>query len=546
MITDSRGVSHILTRGSRWSFNNQSRDEFPPEPRGILGFCQRALKHNELTLDQPLDWNEPTDSSYNWLPVAQTLRHIRAIASENLGESVTHAVLTVPAYTTDTDRQAFKDVANRIGLTILRVTDASKAACFAHGLDKRGGESNVTVVDVGAEALRVSVLNIDDGVYEMLGESHSNTLGGDAYNERILDWLVGIDGPAGQMRRQLEETEMIKEAMSKSRTLIWSKKYPIKEAFEAAAYDLLHESPAFIERVLKLAGVNKTDIESLVITGGSSKIPQVQAMVESYFGMKSMVLRPGEPEEAAARGAAVLGDILNWGDDHDCTLDFAMNFTMIPLGIETSGGLFQEVIPRNSFIPARYSKQLHLPRRPRPDQSIKIRAFAGMRNLVKGNILLGELELPLTELGSNLNLTMFWNEDDSMGFAVHTSSRMVEVAIPPEISSQITWDMVDTMFDDIRSATTVEAGGTLEAKAQVKVLQQYITSAQASLVLDQPGQEKREELEFINDTLNWMIATDSEFSLEDVNEKSGQARAVVEEGWDGLPVLYKRVVASYL
>ncbi|KAG8743544.1 ATPase with role in protein import into the ER [Ceratobasidium sp. 414] len=547
MITDSRGASNLLTRGSLWSFNDQLRDEFPPGPRSIFGCLQRALQYNELKIDQILlDWNEPTDSSYDWLQVARTLHHIRTVATENLGEPVTHAILAVPAHTTDADRQAFNDLAKRIGLTILRVRDAPHAACFAHELDKRGGELNVTVVDVGAEALRVSVLSIDDGVFETLGESYNKTLGGDAYNERILNWLVGIDGPAGQMRRQLQEAEVIKYAMSKSPTLIRSKRYPIGEAFEAVAHDLLHESPAFIERVLRSAGINKTNVESLVITGGSSKIPQVPAMIESYFGKKSIVLKYGEPEEAAARGAAILGGILGgpmWDDDA-----YIVNYTTIPLGVETGGGIFQEVVPRNAIIPARFSKEFKVSKLQRPDQPVKIRAYAGMHALVKDNLLLGELEIPQADPGSNFTVRMYWNDDDTMGFVVYNSSSMIaEAEISPENSGRITWDRVDPVFKNFERAAATEAGGTPDAKAQVEVLQQYIKSVRASLVLDQSGRAKREELEFISETVKWVIATESELSLEDVNEKLGQARAVVEEGQDGLPAVgYQRAVVQYL
>ncbi|KAG8710130.1 hypothetical protein FRC08_017576 [Ceratobasidium sp. 394] len=137
---------------------------------------------------------------------------------------------------------------------------------------------------------------------------------------------------------------------------------------------------------------------------------------------------------------------------------------------------------------------------------------------------------------------MYWNEDDSMGFAVYNSSGIIaEAGIPSENKDRIYWDMLDTMFKDSERAETVEAGGTLEAKAQVEVLQRYITTAQANLVLDRLGLEKREELEFIKETMNWIVQTESGFSLQDVDEKLGRARAVMQEGQDGLPVRYEPI-----
>ncbi|KAG8709577.1 hypothetical protein FRC08_018260 [Ceratobasidium sp. 394] len=137
---------------------------------------------------------------------------------------------------------------------------------------------------------------------------------------------------------------------------------------------------------------------------------------------------------------------------------------------------------------------------------------------------------------------MYWNEDDSMGFAVYNSSGIIaEAGIPSENRDRIYWDMLDTLFKDSERAETVEAGGTPEAKAQVEVLQRYITTAQANLVLDQLGLEKREELEFIKETMDWIVQTESEFSLQDVDEMLGRARAIVQEGQDGLPVRYEPI-----
>ncbi|KAG8743543.1 ATPase with role in protein import into the ER [Ceratobasidium sp. 414] len=542
MITDSRGESNILTRGSLWSFHDQLRDT-SDFPKGQPGGSQRAPENDSLGFDQIPDWNKPADSPYDWLQVARTLHHLRTIASENLGEPVTHAVLAVPAHTTDLDRQTFKDVAKRVGLTTRRVVNAPTAACSAHGLHKDPeGESRelvAVVVDVGAEALRVAVLNVEEGIFEMLGESHNETLGGDAYNERILSRLVGTDDPADQIRGYLEETERIKYAVSKPHSIIGGEESSLKSIFESATQDLFHETPVFIERALESSGVNKTRVDRLIITGGSSRIPQVQDMIESYFGKKPLVLEDGEPEEAVARGAAIVGDTLSKPIENLYVTDF----TVIPLGIETSGGCFQEIILRNALIPAHRSKEFKVSERQRPDQPVKIRAFAGMRKLVEGNLLLSELELPHTGPGSNVTVTMYWNDDGSMGFGAHNSSgTTAEAEISPANQPRITLDIINPMFDDLENATAMAAGGTLDAKVQIEVLRKYIMSAQASLGLDQPGREKQEELELIGETMNRMIESGSEFSLQDVDEKLGRARAIVEEGQDGLPVQCQRIV----
>ncbi|KAG9082781.1 ATPase with role in protein import into the ER, partial [Ceratobasidium sp. 392] len=306
--------------------------------------------------------------------------------------------------------------------------DAPNAACKAYDLDKDPEavlrELVVAVVDIGAESLRVSIINVDDGVFEALGESHNRTLGGDSYNREILEWLVGTDDPGRLIGRYLEETERIKYAMSQPSSITKFEGHEarmLRDAFDKLTRGLVNESITFLDRALESAGVNETGVDRLMITGGSSKIPQVRAKIESYFGRKSMVLRYGEPDEAAARGAAMVGAMISEesaSGDQLCS----MSFLMVPVGIESSGGTYQEIIPRTELVPARRSMEFYISKHQPLDQPVEIRAFAGMRKLVRYNMLLGELVIPQMDPGLNFTITMYWNEDDSRGLIVHNSS----------------------------------------------------------------------------------------------------------------------------
>ncbi|KAG8787957.1 ATPase with role in protein import into the ER [Ceratobasidium sp. 428] len=554
MITDSRGMSNIPTWGSYWSFNNYPRGEweFRDGPEEICKPSQCARRMDGLKLDVETQGYDQlgVDPLYDGLQVSETLYHIQAVASERLGEPVTHAILVVPAYTTDADRQMFKNMGESVGLKVLRVLDAPNAASRAYDLDRDPEcflrELIVAVVDVGADALRVSVISVDDGVFETLGESHDRALGGDAYNKAIWEWLAGAKEPRRFIGRYLEETERIKYMMSKPLFLNSSKGYEellLRDAFERTTSHLVKNSIALVERVLESAKANRTSVDRLVITGGSSKIRRLRSAIESYFDKKPLVLKVGELEDAAVRGAAMLGGILNGlqeSDDNICSMSYAM----ISLGIETSGGMFQEIIPRVDMIPSRRSKMFYVSNHQRPDQPVKIRAFAGMTKLVKDNIFLDELKLTGLEPGLNFTVTMYWNEDDSKGLIVHNSTGII--ASTDRLHAHLDSDMISVMGENYERATAWEVGGTLEAQEKVETLKRYIAEAQSSLVLDQLGRQKHDELQFISETMDWIMRAEYELSLDDVNEKFGQARAIVAGGLDGLPISSERVYGPYL
>ncbi|KAG8725013.1 ATPase with role in protein import into the ER [Ceratobasidium sp. 395] len=554
MITGDRGASNIPTWGSYWSFNDYPREEFHSVFEGLCKPSQCARRVNGLKLDveTPGYHRLGIDPCYNGLQVSETLQHIQNIASEHLGEPVTHAILVVPAYTTDADQQMFKSMGKSVGLEILRVIEAPNAACIGYNLDRDPEcflrELIVAVVDVGADALRVSVISVDDGVFETLGESHDRTLGGDSYNKVVLEWLAGAEEPRRFIGRYLEETERIKYTMSQPLFLNSSKGYEelvLRDTFERTTSHLIKDSIALVERVLESANKSKTDVDRLILTGGSSKIFRLRSEIESYFDKKPMVLKEGELEEAAVRGAAMLGGILNgsWeSDDSICSMSYAM----IPLGIETSGGMFQEITLRADMIPARRSKQFYVSNHQRPDQPVKIRAFAGLAKLVKDNIFLGELKVSGLEPGSNFTITMYWNEDDSKGLIVHNSTGITASSNGLlQSGSRLDQDMISVMVENYDRATAWDVGGTLEAQEKVETLKRYIAEAQSGLVLDQLGRQKYDELQFIGETMDWMMRAEYELSLDDVNEKLGQARAVMAEGLDGLPISSEQVYGPY-
>jgi molecular chaperone DnaK (HSP70) len=238
--------------------------------------------------------------------------------------------------------------------------NAPTAAVVGHGLDKRAGEAIAVVVDVGGSALRMSVLEVDDGVFEVVEALEDQRLGGDAYTALIFQRIATAKGQADQTTDQtemLQTAEQVKYAMSSGSAI--ESNGPMNLVSRS---ELIERSSTFIERTLLLAGFNKTNVDhvswscvfefnrvnftrKVIVTGASSKLPRIQSAIKEYFGKVPLSLREGKAEEAAARGAAIIGDIIgnnqvdivgNQDDDPLCSL-MILNFSTFPLGIETSG-----------------------------------------------------------------------------------------------------------------------------------------------------------------------------------------------------------------
>ncbi len=335
------------------------------------------------------------------------LRKLADDASSYLGEKVTSAVITVPAYFNDAQRQATKDAGKIAGLDVLRIVNEPTAAALAYGLEKDKAEK-VLVFDLGGGTFDVSVLEIGDGVHEVLSTSGDTHLGGDDFDQKVMDWICeefkkqeGIDltGDRQAMQRVKEAAEKAKCELSSVFETNINLPFITADAngpkhldlnltrakFEELSYDLLERCKKPVEQAIQDAGISKSDINEVVLVGGSSRIPAVQKLVKEYTGKEPN--QSVNPDEVVAVGAAVQAGVLA-GEVKDIVL---LDVTPLTLGIETLGGVMTPLVPRNTTIPV--SKSQVFSTAENNQTAVDIQVLQGERPMAKDNKSLGMFRL---------------------------------------------------------------------------------------------------------------------------------------------------------
>lgn len=338
---------------------------------------------------------------------AMILTKIKQTAEDYLGEKVTDAVITVPAYFDDSQRQATKDAGQIAGLNVLRIINEPTAASLAYGLDKKK-EERIAVYDLGGGTFDVSILEIGDGVFEVKSTNGDTFLGGDDFDERVIDWLVeefkkdqGIDLKNDRMalQRLKEAAERAKIELSSAQETEINLPFVTADAtgpkhlvlkltrskFEQLVDDLIDRSIQPCKKALTDAGVTAKEINEVVLVGGMTRMPKVIQRVKEFFGKEPH--RGVNPDEVVAIGAGIQGGVLR-GDVKDVLL---LDVTPLSLGIETLGGVFTRLIDRNTTIPTKKSQVFSTAAD--SQTAVTIRVFQGEREMANDNKLLGQFDL---------------------------------------------------------------------------------------------------------------------------------------------------------
>ena len=478
---------------------------------------------------------------------AQVLRKLADDASKYLGETVKQAVITVPAYFNDSQRQATKDAGKIAGLEVLRIINEPTAASLSYGLDKKDNET-ILVFDLGGGTFDVSVLEVGDGVFEVLATSGDTQLGGDDFDEKIVQWLIkgfkdqeGIDltQDSQALQRLTEAAEKAKIELS---TLTQSsinlpfisvtadgpkhlEKDLTRTKFEELCSDLIERCKTPIEMSLKDAELTPAAIDQNVLVGGSTRVPSVQTLVEKLLGKTPN--QSVNPDEVVAVGAAVQAGVLG-GEVKDILL---LDVTPLSLGVETLGGITTKITPRNTIIPTTKSETFSTAVDNQPN--VEIHVLQGERELAKDNKSLGTFRLdgiaPAARGVPQIEVTFDIDANGILSVTAKDKATNKQQSITISGASTLPKDEVGRMVKDAEANANADKAKSeqIETKNQAEALC-YQTKKQLEQLESTISAEEKEKIETLITTLEGAINKEDYSGMKDTMETL--KRAVMEVG----------------
>lgn len=452
---------------------------------------------------------------------AMILQNLKETAESYLGEKVTKAVVTVPAYFNDSERQATKDAGRIAGLEVERIINEPTAAALAYGLDKQDTEENILVFDLGGGTFDVSILELGDGVFDVLATAGDNRLGGDDFDDLVIDFLVdtfkqenGIDLSKDKMamQRLKDAAEKAKKDLSGvSSTQVSIPFISAGEAgplhlettlsrakFEELTHSLVERTMGPVRQAIKDAGVNKSEIDEIILVGGSTRIPAVQDAIKKELGKEPN--RSVNPDEVVAMGAAVQGGVLT-GDVQDVVL---LDVTPLSLGIETMGNVSTVLIERNTTIPTSKSQVFSTAADSQP--AVDIHVVQGERPMASDNKTLGRFQLtdlpPAPKGVPQIEVTFDIDKNGIVNVTATDKGTGKEQKITIESSSNLTDDDIDRMVKEAEENADADKAKKEEAELRNEADQLIFSSDKAVEDLgDKVEADEKEQIESAKEEL---------------------------------------------